>query len=130
MCLGRIYKKSIRPIKRAMGTSRNGRVMAYLKKCLWCSLVNSKSDALHTVLRGQGIKILVLHKKNRKCRATQDDRRLSRHKLRFQVERFFSWIDNFQCLVVRWEDHAKTNYLGFVHLAGFLRMLMKIFMTL
>ena len=43
--------------------------------------------------------------------ATQDGRRLRRYKRRFKVERFFSWIDNFRRLVVRWEYYAE-NYLG------------------
>ena len=41
----------------------------------------------------------------------------------FKVERFFSWIEDFRRLVVRWEYHA-ANYLGFVHLAC-LRILMR-----
>ena len=54
---------------------------------------------------------------------TQDGRRLRRYKRRFKVERFFSWLEDFRRLVVRWEYHAE-NYLGFVLLAC-LRMLMK-----
>ncbi len=61
--------------------------------------------------------------RNRKRPATQEGRRLRRYKRRFQVERFFSWIDDFRRLVVRWEYHA-TNYLGFLHLAC-IRMLIK-----
>ena len=45
---------------------------------------------------------------------------------RFKVERFFSWLEDFQRLVVRWKYHA-DNYLGFVLLAC-IRMLMKYFM--
>ena len=81
------------------------------------------SDPLDASLRQRGIEMVVPHKKNRKRRATQDGRRLPRCKRRFQVERFFSWIEDFRRLVVRWEYHAE-NYLGFVHLAC-LRMLIK-----
>ena len=81
------------------------------------------SDPLDAVLRDRGIDLVAPHRRNRKKPATQDGRRLRRYKRRFQVERFFSWLEDFRRLVVRWEYHA-ANYLGFLHLAC-IRMLMK-----
>ena len=81
------------------------------------------SDPLDTTLRGRGIEMVAPHRKNRKRPVTQDGRRLRRYKRRFKVEHFFSWIEDFQRLVVRWEYHAE-NYLGFVHLAC-IRVLIK-----
>ena len=81
------------------------------------------SDPLDASLRDRGIEMVAPHKKNRKRPVTQDGRRLRRYKHRFKVERFFSWIEDFRRLVVRWEYHAE-NYLGFVLLAC-LRMLIK-----
>ena len=81
------------------------------------------SDPLDVSLRDRGVEMVVPHKKNRKKLATQDGRRLRRYKRRFKVERFFSWLEDFRRLVVRWEYHA-ANYLGFVHLAC-IRILIK-----
>ena len=81
------------------------------------------SDPLDASLRDRGVEMVAPHKKNRKKPATQDGRRLRRYKRRFKVERFFSWIEDFRRLVVRWEYRA-ANYLGFVHLAC-IRMLIK-----
>ena len=81
------------------------------------------SDLLDALLRGRGVEMVSPHKRNRKKPATQDGRRLRRYKRRFKVERFFSWLEDFRRLVVRWEYHA-ANYLGFVHLAC-IRMLIK-----
>ena len=81
------------------------------------------SDPLDVSLRDRGVEMVAPDKKNRKKPATQDGRRLCRYKRRFKVERFFSWLEDFRRLVVRWEYHA-ANYLGFVHLAC-IRMLIK-----
>ena len=81
------------------------------------------SDPLDALLRDRGIEMVAPHKKNRKRAATQDGRRLRRYKHRFKVERFFSWLEDYRRLVVRWEYHAE-NYLGFVLLAC-MRMLIK-----
>jgi transposase len=81
------------------------------------------SDPLDASLRDRGVDMVAPHKKNRKKPATQEGRRLRRYKRRFKVERFFSWLEDFRRLVVRWEYHA-ANYLGFLHLAC-IRMLMK-----
>ena len=81
------------------------------------------SDPLDASLRCRGIEMVSPHKKNRKRPVTQDGRRLRQYKRRFKVGRFFSWLEDFRRLVVRWEYHAE-NYLGFVLLAC-LRMLMK-----
>ena len=67
-------------------------------------------------MRARGPEMVAPHKKNRKKQATQDGRRLRRSKRRFKVERFFSWLEDFRRLVVRWEYYAE-NYLGFVLLA-------------
>ena len=74
------------------------------------------SDPLDASLRGRGVDMVAPYKKNRKKQATQDGRRLRRYKRRFKVERFFSWLEDFRRLVVRWEYYAE-NYLGFVLLA-------------
>ncbi|MCG9126692.1 transposase [Candidatus Poribacteria bacterium] len=74
------------------------------------------SDPLDLSLRGRGIEMVAPHKKNCKRVATQDGLRLRRYKHLFKVERFFSWIEDYRRLVVRWEYHAE-NYLGFVLLA-------------
>ncbi len=81
------------------------------------------SDPLDTTLRCRGIEMIAPHKKNRPSAVTQDGRRLRRYKHRFKVERFFSWLEDFRRLVVRWE-HKAMNYLGFVHLAC-IRLLIK-----
>ena len=81
------------------------------------------SDPLDASLRERGINMVAPHKRNRKRPATQDGRRLRRYKRRFKVERFFSWLEDFRRLVVRWEYHA-LNYLGFLHLAC-IRILIK-----
>lgn len=81
------------------------------------------SDPLDASLWDRGIDMVAPHRKNRKKPATQDGRRLRRYKHRFKVERFFSWLEDFRRLVVRWEYHA-ANYLGFLHLAC-IRILMK-----
>lgn len=81
------------------------------------------SDPLDASLRCRGVEMVAPHKKNRKRAATQDGRRLRRYKRRFKVERFFSWLEDFRRLVVRWEYHAE-NYLGFVLLAC-IKMLIK-----
>ena len=64
----------------------------------------------------RGIEMVAPHRKNRPKQATQDGRRGRRYKRRFKVERFFSWLEDFRRLVVRWEYYAE-NYLGSVLLA-------------
>ena len=83
----------------------------------------SDADPLDASLWDRGIDMVAPHRKNRKRPTTQDGRRLRRYKHRFKVERFFSWLEDFRRLVVRWECYA-ANYLGFLHLAC-IRMLMK-----
>lgn len=74
----------------------------------------SDSDPLDVALRYRGIEMVAPHKKSGKRAATQDGRRLRRYKRRFKVERFFNWLADFRCLVVRWEYHVE-NYLGVVY---------------
>ena len=77
------------------------------------------SDPLDASLRSRGVEMVSPRKKP----ATQEGRRLRRYKRRFKVERFFSGLEDFRRLVVRWEYHA-ANYLGFLHLAC-IRILIK-----
>lgn len=62
------------------------------------------------------LQLIVRHRGNRRCRATQDGRCLRRLRRRWKVERFFAWLQYFRRVLVRWERHAE-NYLGMIHLA-------------
>ena len=68
--------------------------------------------SLDASLRCRDFEMAVPHKKNCK-RASMKDGRLRRYKRSFKVDDFFSWLEDFRRLVVRWEYHAE-NYLGFV----------------
>jgi transposase len=61
------------------------------------------------------------HRANRKNR-TQDGRPLRRYRRRWQVERFFAWLQPFRRVITRWEVKAE-NYLAFVNLACVLILL-------
>jgi len=74
------------------------------------------SDKLDEELRQDGIDMIAPHRRNRVKPRTQDGRRLRRHERRFQVERFFAWIQWQRRLLVRWEYYAE-NFPGFVQLA-------------
>lgn len=69
-----------------------------------------------------GIERIAPHKRNRTRKPTQDGRALRRYKRRWQVERFFSWLQSFRRIKTRYEynDH---NYLGMVQLASITIML-------
>ena len=56
------------------------------------------------------------HRRNRNKLPTRDGRKLRRYRLRWKVERTFSWLGNFRRLFVRWEHHL-TLYRAFFHLA-------------
>ncbi len=60
-------------------------------------------------LKCRGSEMVSPYKKNRPKPTTQDG-------CRFKVERFFSWLEDTQRLVVSWEYHAEL-YLGlcFLH---------------
>jgi transposase len=66
--------------------------------------------------------MLSLHRKNRKKRQTQDDRRLRRYERRWLVERFFVWMQWQRRLLVRWE-YCAENFLGFIQLASIVILL-------
>jgi len=78
------------------------------------------SDPLDDELGPCGVEMVAPHRKNRKNRkkpATQDEAGLEPYKRRWKVERFFSWLQRFRRLVVRYERKA-ANFLGFVQLAA------------
>jgi transposase len=79
------------------------------------------SDRLDADLAGQGIEMMAPHRSNRKHR-TQDGRPLRRYRRRWQLERFFAWLQPFRRVIPRWEVKAE-NYRGFVHLACVLILL-------
>ncbi len=80
------------------------------------------SDHLDEELRQQGIRMIAPHRLSRRKLRTQDGRRLRRHQRRWLVERFFSWIQWYRRILVRWEYYAQ-NFLGFVQLACTLTLL-------
>jgi transposase len=79
------------------------------------------SDGLEARLALGGIEMMAPHRHNRKNR-TQEGRPLRRYRRRWQVERFFAWLQPFRRVITRWEVKAE-NYLGFVHLACLLILL-------
>jgi len=62
------------------------------------------------------------YKLNRKRSRTQDGRFLRGYRRRWVVERFFSWIQSFQCIETRY-DRDPENYFGFVQLASIIILL-------
>lgn len=80
------------------------------------------SDSLDERLRARGIEMIAPHRRNRKKPKTQDGRTLRRYKRRYEVERFFAWIQNYRRVLVRYERHVE-NFLGFVQLACVLMLL-------
>jgi transposase len=79
------------------------------------------SDRLDADLAQVGIELIAPHRENRKHR-TQDGRPLRRYRRRWQVERFFAWLQLFRRVTTRWEVKAE-NYLGFINLACVLILL-------
>jgi transposase len=59
----------------------------------------------------QAIRLIALHKYNRRRKSTQDGRELRRYCRRWKIERLFAWLYNFRRLVCRWEHH-EVNFLG------------------
>jgi len=80
------------------------------------------SDPLDERLRRRGIKLISLHKRNRRKLKTQDGRRLRHYRHRWTVERFFAWLHNYRKCVVRYERKA-DNFQGFLYLAAILMLL-------
>ena len=75
------------------------------------------SDGLDEQMADGGVEMIAPHRKNRTKPRTQDGRCLRRAKRRWKVERFFSWLQNFRHLVVRYERKS-ANFMGFVLLAA------------
>ena len=77
------------------------------------------SDILDSdMLENFGIEVIAPHRSNRKPEnKTQDTVKLRRKKRRWKVERFFSWLQNFRRMVVRYERKAR-NFYGFVQLSA------------
>ena len=75
------------------------------------------SDTLDEELGPCGVEMVAPHRKNRRRAPTQDEAGLEPYKRRWRVERFFSWLQRFRRLVVRYERKA-ANFLGFVQLAA------------
>ena len=84
------------------------------------------SDPLDAELAEGGIELIAPHRSNRKKPATQDGRKLRRHKRRWKVERLFSWLQKFRRIATRFDFHDE-NYLGFVHL-GCIRILLRCYL--
>ena len=82
------------------------------------------SDGLDARLALGGMEMIAPPRHNRKNR-TQDGRPLRRYRRRWQVERFFAWLQPFRRVITRWEVKAE-NYLGFVHLACLLILLRRL----
>jgi transposase len=74
------------------------------------------SDPLRKRCKELKIDLIVPDRRNRKRSKKQDGRKLRRYRKRWKVERTFSWISNFRCLVVRYERPIEV-YKGFFHLA-------------
>jgi len=69
-------------------------------------------DSLDRRLRQKyRIRLIALHKHNRRRKNTQDGRELRRYCRRWKIERLFAWLHNFRRLVSRWEYH-EANFLG------------------
>lgn len=60
------------------------------------------------------IKMIAPNRRNR--RKTQDGRQLRRYKRRWKVERFFSWLQSFRHITVRYDYHVE-NYFSMIQLA-------------
>jgi len=75
------------------------------------------SDGLDEQLGACGVEMIAAHRRNRTKPKTQDGRKLRRGKRRWKVERFFSWLQNFRRMVVRYE-RKPGNFYAFVLLAA------------
>jgi transposase len=59
------------------------------------------SDPLDQRLAQDGIEMIAPHRRNRTRSKNQDGRPLRRYKRRWKVERFFAWLQNYRCVLVR-----------------------------
>ncbi len=74
------------------------------------------SDPLRTRLAEQGFDLVCPHRRGRKRAATQDGRKLRRHRRRWIIERTISWLQAFRRLITRHEFYAFL-YHSFAKLA-------------
>ena len=73
------------------------------------------SDGLDKKLSAEhGIEMIAPNR--RKRRKTQDGRQLRRYKRRWKVERFFSWLQSYRHITVRY-DYYPENYFSMIQLA-------------
>ena len=76
------------------------------------------SDPLDEALQEQGIEMIAPHRNNRKKKKNQDGGR------RWNIERLFSWLQNFRRLMVRYE-YKDENFLGMAQLGCIIVLLRK-----
>lgn len=74
------------------------------------------SNAFRDHLCSLGIEPIIPARSNNRRATHQDGRKLRRYRNRWIVERTFSWLGWFRCLVIRWMRKFE-NYLAFFHLA-------------
>lgn len=74
------------------------------------------SDPLRNRLADRDIDLICPHRKGRIRAATQDGRKLRRHRRRWIVERTISWLHDFRRLIVRHEFYLGL-FQGFLTLA-------------
>jgi len=72
------------------------------------------SDALRKRLACRSIDLFCSQGKNCTKAPMQDRHKLRRYKRRWKVERVFTWLGNFRCLVVCWKLHI-TMCRAFFH---------------
>lgn len=83
-----------------------------------CRIIGDKaydSDGLDIKLvKRYGIELIAPNRKNRS--KTQDGRQLRRYRRRWKVERFFSWLQSYRHITVRYDFYAE-NYIAMIQLA-------------
>lgn len=83
------------------------------------------SNRFRAFLFARNIDPIIPARENNKRATHQDGRKLRRYRHRWIVERTFSWLGWFRCLVVRWMRKFE-NYLAFFHLACSIIVLKKV----
>jgi transposase len=73
------------------------------------------SDPLDKKLAENGVALIAPHRSKRRKGKTQDGRKLRRYRRRWEIERFFAWLQNYRRILVRF-DRLVENYIGVVHL--------------
>ncbi len=97
-----------------VGATVEARIIATLPK----RIIGDKaydSDGLDRELKEKH-QIDMIAPNRRKRGKTQDGRQLRRYKRRWKVERFFSWLQSYRHICVRYDYYA-GNYLSMVQLA-------------